>query len=174
MDTPKYINGQGLAPYRDIKYMASDVGRAGCGPIALYNMLHCLGDEADLGDIMRFCSRYGVFSLFGLFGTSLIPLGVYLRKNGYRVGVRFFPGEKTMNRCADRYGAVIINYHWGKGAHFVCASSSDMAGGMYAVYNLSNRSSHEFYMKSLSSLRGNRRFFLPVAVMWAEKKHGRT
>ncbi|MBO4361094.1 MAG: hypothetical protein J5822_09485, partial [Eubacteriaceae bacterium] len=78
MDNDRYINGQQLPPYDTMPFMGHTVGEIGCGPLSVYNLIVARGGEADLDDILRYCEKFPLLSLWGTLGTNTVSLALYL------------------------------------------------------------------------------------------------
>lgn len=132
------INGQGLPPVKDMRYGISNIARAGCGVIAVYNALLLLGNPHRFQDVVAWGDR-GAAALFGLLGTRLWKTKKLFRRLGYTVtAVR---DETLFDRCAQDADVCLFTYWNQKGSirqgmHTVCLQ---YCSGAIDVYNLSNR-----------------------------------
>lgn len=166
----EFINGQDLPPYRNMKYMHYDFGRSGCGPIAVYNLLTALGDTADIEDIVRYCEKYSLLTLNGLFGTSNAAIVGYLKKKGYNVKMRMYPTTENVERATKEKTASILSYFHGKGSHYITLHYNKYGDGRMTAYNSTNKRNSENTFPSMNVYKMNRKVFIPLAVITAEKR----
>ena len=169
MEKDRFINGQMLAPYGSMPFMGHTVGQIGCGPLAVYNLIESFGEDADLDDILRFCEKYPLLSMWGVFGTNTVSLAMYLKKAGFRPRVVMYPTFSVMERIISRHGAGIINYFHGRGAHYICVRKTSFG---YEVYNSANHYSGTRVVRDLRELKRTSKMFLPLSILYpAGPKH---
>ena len=131
------VNGQGLPPVNEMRYGISNMARAGCGVIAVYNALLLLDNPHPLCDVIAWGDRKAA-ALFGLLGTLPWRAKSLFRRLGYTVDA--VKDQALFDRCARQADACLFTY-WNKkgsvrqGMHTVCLQYR--AGGI-DVYNLSN------------------------------------
>lgn len=92
---------------------SSDVN--GCGWIAVFNLLRCLGDPAPHEEIVRALSRHSLFR--GVLGTSPLRVRRYLKRRGHTT--RMYVGQKSAARAAEAIQNGILVYRHSQGWHFV-------------------------------------------------------
>lgn len=131
------INGQGLPPVKDMRYGISNIERAGCGVIAVYNALLLLGNLHRFQDVIAWGNRKAA-AVFGLLGT--LPWGPkrLFQRLGYTVAA--VTDEAFFDRCAQHADVCLFTY-WNQkgdirqGMHTVCLP---YRSGAIDVYNLFN------------------------------------
>ena len=69
MDGDGILNGQGRESLRDLSFGFSNVGRAGCESIAVYNALRMLGLHRPLPEVIRDMEKGGYMRLWGHMGA---------------------------------------------------------------------------------------------------------
>lgn len=161
----EYINGQGLSPYKNMKFMARTVGKSGCGPIAVYNALNALGLKKDFDDIINYYSKHKLINLNGILGTNIFSMAACFKNNGCKCKIYLLPNIKIMERIIKRDKIGIILYRHEKGAHFVCVQYDKYNDKRFIVYNKSNYSPNEYNYDSLVQMSKNNKFFLPVFLI---------
>lgn len=131
------INGQGLSPVKDMRYGIVDVGRSGCGVIAVYNALLLLGNPHRFWEVAAWGDRKAA-AAFGLLGTLPWKARSLFQRLGYAVttvtdGALLDGGAQSADVCLFTYwnqrGSVR------RGMHTVCLQYR--CGGI-EVYNLYN------------------------------------
>lgn len=79
-----FIENQPAPVWREVRIGATDMQRAGCGVIAVYNALVALGEPADLPTLIAGFERDGIM-LAGEFGTDPWRIAAFLRSCGFTV-----------------------------------------------------------------------------------------
>ena len=131
------VNGQGLSPVKDMRYGVSDIARAGCGVIAVYNALLLLGNPHRFCDVIAWGDRKAA-AVFGLLGTLPWKAKKLFRQLGCTVDT--VTDEAQFDRCAQQADACLFTY-WNqkgsirRGMHTVCLQ---YRSGAIDVYNLFN------------------------------------
>lgn len=131
------INGQGLPPVKDMRYGVTNVARAGCGLIAVYNALLLLGNPHRFQDVVAWGDRKAA-ALFALLGTLPWKAKRLFRRLGYTVTA--VTDAAQFDRHARDADVCLFTY-WNRkgrirqGMHTVCLQYRD--GGI-DVYNLFN------------------------------------
>ena len=131
------INGQGLSPVKDMRYGITNIARAGCGVIAVYNALLLLGNPHSFRDVVAWGDQKAA-ALFGLLGTLPWKAKGLFRRLGYTVTA--VTDAALFDRHAQQADVCLFTY-WNrkgsirKGMHTVCLQYR--SGGI-DVYNLSN------------------------------------
>ena len=130
-----YLNGQSMGVLKDMKYGATTLDDAGCGPIAVYNAMRYLGKPMPLQDVMRELETYAA-PIGARFGTSFMLMMIFFWR--HHVRFRIFRRIKKI----DKSNSGIIMF-WTKrpvfsGGHFVFYRRDEE--GKISVYNrYSNR-----------------------------------
>lgn len=97
----------------------SDVN--GCGWIAVYNFLRCMGSRVPPDGVAGALSKHSLFR--GLLGTSPFRIRRYLRRHGYALR-NAFGTKKAADRAADARAGILLYRHSG-GWHFVAFVRAD-------------------------------------------------
>ena len=132
------INGQGLDPIKDMRYGISNIARAGCGVIAVYNALLLLGNPHRFQDVVAWGDQKAA-AAFGLLGTLPWKAKRLFQRLGYTVSA--ITDEALLDSGA-RHADVCLFTYWNqkgsirRGMHTVCLQ---YRSGAIDVYNLSNR-----------------------------------
>ena len=144
MDRRGMLNGQGRDGLRSLAFGWSNVGKAGCEAIAVYNALLALGKPRPLAEIIRDMEKGGYLRMGGHFGAS--PFFKRLMRR-YGAETRVTLPARMSRQAALRAlspGAVFIAVIWNrrflpnKGLHtFTVVYSPDQAGD-WLVYNRFN------------------------------------
>ena len=131
------VNGQGLPPVKDMRYGVSNVARAGCGVIAVYNALLLLGNPHCLHDVIAWGDRKAA-AVFGLLGTLPWKAGRLFQRLGYTVTA--VTDKTQFDRCARRADVCLFTY-WNqrgsvrRGMHTVCLQYRGRAIDVYNLFN---------------------------------------
>ena len=113
----------------DVRYGCRPSCTNGCGWIAVYNLLRCLGDPAPYEKIVAALARHSLFR--GLLGTSPLRVRRYLRRRGYPVA-SVIGKRKVAAAAAGARGGILVYRHSG-GWHFVAFERR--AAGRLRFYN---------------------------------------
>ena len=144
MDSRGMLNGQGREALKGLSFGCSNVGKAGCESIAVYNALLALGRPRPLADIIRDMEKGGYLRMGGHLGAApyFKPL---LRRSGAESRV-VLPGR--LQRDADvrslTPGAVFIMVIWNRrflpnhGLHTFTAVYDPDSAGDWLVFNRFN------------------------------------
>ena len=143
-DANGMLNGQGRAELAKLAFGRSNVGRAGCESIAVYNVLRLLGRPRPLAEIIRDMEKGGYLRMGGHWGAS--PwLQLLLRRYGTVARVVTARG---LQRAADvralTPGAVFIMCIWNrrfmpqKGLHTFAAVYDPRGEEDWVVFNRYN------------------------------------
>ena len=112
----------------DVRYGCRTSDLNGCGWIAVYNFLRCMGARIPQGEIIAEMARHSLFR--GLLGTSPLRVLRYLRKSGFPLRSAF--GVKRAARIAETARSGILLYRHSGGWHFVAFERAD--GGRLHFY----------------------------------------
>ena len=144
MDEKGMLNGQDREGLGAMAFGFSNVGRAGCESIAIYNALLALGRPRPLADIIRDMEKGGYLRLGGHFGAApyFKPL---LRRCGAESRT-VLPGSLKRQAAVRSLtpGAVFIATIWNrrflpvKGLHTFTVIYSPDSAGDWLVYNRFN------------------------------------
>lgn len=143
------VNGQGLPPVKDMRYGVTDVARAGCGVIAVYNALWLLGRPHRLDEVIAWGERKAAV-LFGLLGTLPWKAKRLFRRLGCTVTTVTDPSQ--FDRRARGADVCLFTY-WNqkgsirRGMHTVCLQ---YRSGGFDVYNLFDTSAQAARKASLA------------------------
>ena len=144
MDEKGMLNGQDREGLGDLAFGFSNVGRAGCESIAVYNALLALGRPRPLADIIRDMEKGGYLRLGGHFGAA-----PYFKPLLRRLGAEsraVLPGSLRRQAAVRSLtpGAVFIAVMWNrrylpnKGLHTFTMVYSPAPAGDWLVYNRFN------------------------------------
>lgn len=154
-----YLNGQSLGVLKDMKYGASNLDDAGCGPLAVYNALRYLGRPMSLPKVMRELETYAA-PIGARFGTSAILMMIFF----FRHHVRF----RIIRRIKkiDRSEAGIMMY-WTKrpvfsGGHYVFFKRDE--DGRMTVYNRYSNRDEIYRYESVGEMVPQKRIILTFAL----------
>lgn len=131
------VNGQGLSPVKDLRYGVSNIARAGCGVIAVYNALLLLGNPHRFHEVIAWGDRKAA-AVFGLLGTLPWKARQLFQRLGYTVTA--VTDETLFDRCAQHADVCLFTY-WNKkgsirqGMHTVCLQYRDRAIDVYNLFN---------------------------------------
>ena len=138
------LNGQGREALAKLAFGRSNVGRAGCESIAVYNILRLLGRPRPLAEIIRDMEKGGYMRLWGHWGAApfLRPL---LRRYGAAARA-VSPGglQRSADGRALTPGAAFIMCIWNrrlqpqKGLHTFAAVYDPRGEEDWVVYNRYN------------------------------------
>ena len=165
-----YIYGQGNAPNDSIQLGISNISNAGCGPVAVYNMLISLGLYMSLVDIVKYYSLNGGLTLGGLLGTNSWTAAQFLREQGISVDyhyspIKYDPFENTecnndpnnplqpyvyLDNTIKNAGRAIVQYSYTGplGGHYI-AIEYDRDIDMFIIYNTSWKKDESKQVSSL-------------------------
>lgn len=131
------VNGQGLSPVKDMRYGISDIARAGCGVIAVYNALLLLGNPHCFHDVIAWGDQKAA-AAFGLLGTLPWKATRLFRQLGYTVTAAT---DEALFDSGAQHADVCLFTYWNQkgcirqGMHTVCLQ---YRSGTIDVYNLFN------------------------------------
>lgn len=134
------INGQGLEPYKNMRYGRSTVGKAGCEAIASYNALRLLGREVLFPDVAAqyirlFRNPLRGWGMGGAFGAAPRDIAAFLRRNG----VAFTSARRLKTLLRRLKPGVMIVSFWNRpftaGYHTVAV---EYDGRVFTAYNVTN------------------------------------
>lgn len=109
------------ARMRDVRYGWRTSDRNGCGWIAVYNFLRCMGSRVAAGGVADALSRHSLFR--GLLGTSPFRIRRYLRRHGYAL-LDAAGTKKAAQAAASARSGILLYRHTG-GWHFVAFTRED-------------------------------------------------
>lgn len=143
------INGQGLPPVKDMRYGISDIARAGCGVIAVYNALLLLGNPHRFHDVIAWADQKAA-AAFGLAGTLPWKARYLFQRLGYTVAA--VTDEALFDRYAQHADACLFTYWNQKGSvrqgmHTVCLQYRSGAVDIYNLFNCCAGISHKSTLK---------------------------
>jgi hypothetical protein len=130
-----FIYGQSREPVRAMQIGSRGNGSGhGCGPSAVYNVLHYLGDEASTpASVIRFLDYNGGINLNGLAGTNPEVLTQYIRRAGYAPRIQYLPA--ALDEGIRDAGVSILLYGRMRGGFFVHYAMIRYDGERFHVYN---------------------------------------
>ena len=101
--------------FTDFRYRGMPLSWNGCGPVAVYNLRHFLGQDAPLSQI---CAELESLHRVNMPGpTSMRALRLYLTK--YLPQARETTGREDALRAAEVSAAGVFRYWEGREPHFV-------------------------------------------------------
>ena len=132
--------------YKDMYYGIRSLSESGCGLIATYNVLYHLTKKQDIDfpSIIKFYEKDGII-FKGLFGTSMVAIDDYFKKNGFRTWSSSKKsdydkiGEATDASILTVYNSVDDIF---QGIHFMAITKEN---GKYYVHNNGSNSSKIAY-----------------------------
>ena len=94
----------------DMKYGAYNLSENGCGLIATYNVLHDLTgkDYINFPLIIDSLEKDGII-LSGLFGTSMVAIEEYFKKNGFKT--KFSTKKENYDKLGEECDALILTIY---------------------------------------------------------------
>ena len=150
-------------PKAQWRYGFRSSAATGCGWIATYNALRCLGKEAQPEELIRFYERM-LPLIHGNMGTTILAPAFYFKKNGYLVD--WTARNDRFDEMVRRSDVCILYYRWRKkwklGAHFVALHPSDE--GIIAYNTYKNSKGPDRYGQSLESHLKQRKYFGAVLI----------
>lgn len=131
------INGQGLPPVKDMRYGVSNIARAGCGVIAVYNALLLLGNPHPFHEVVAWGDQKAA-AAFGLLGTLPWKPKRLFQRLGYTVTA--VTDEAQFDNSAQHADVCLFTYWNQKGSvrqgmHTVCLQYRDHAIDVYNLFN---------------------------------------
>lgn len=120
------------ARLKDVPYGCRTSDHNGCGWIAAYNLLRCLGDPATEAELTKALSRRSLFR--GRLGTSPFKLIRLFKERGYQV--KLYLGKKRAAANAAEAGTGLLLYRHRWGWHYVAFTRSG-AGEELRFFNAS-------------------------------------
>ena len=132
--------------YKDMKYGLKTLNENGCGLIATYNVIHFITGDTNINfpAIIDYFEKDGIL-LSGYFGTSIVAISEYFKKNGYQVMKSTKKAE--YDNIGNNMKAFILMVYNDKdditaAMHFMAITKSD---GKYYVHNNGYKSSSVAY-----------------------------
>lgn len=113
----------------DVRYGCKTSDVNGCGWIAAYNFLRCMGARVPQQTVLAEMARHALFR--GLLGTSPFRVLRYLKRSGFPMRSCF--GVKRAAERAQAARAGVLLYRHSGGWHFVAFERAD--GGRLHFYN---------------------------------------
>lgn len=163
---------KGTAPYR---YGSRTSDYNGCSWIALYNLLHQLGDPVEPAEIIDWMERRPPLSglwLRGLLGAYPWAVKAYLRHRGYRVKTTFRQ-KRAAELAAEGLGGIALLVRK-NGAHYVAfvPGGGSRPGEGEAIFHFYNeRQGEERDIRSFSGFwRESRALLGMTMVVMGERK----
>lgn len=146
----------------DVRYGLRMSNINGCGWIAVYNFLRCMGSRVLPDSVARALARHSLFR--GLLGTSPFRIRRYLRRHGYALQSAFGI-SKAAERAAFAAAGILLYRHSG-GWHFVAFVRAD--GDELHFYNaIAGAPNHVETMRTFLSRQNLSKFvwlmYLPEA-----------
>ena len=114
------------------EYRCIDASRNGCGPIALYNILHALGRDADFGALLK--ELDGLHRMHRPGPTAMNAMRAWLRLHLPEMAEH--PGRAAALEAARHSRMGILRYTEEKIPHFV--SFFRREGGGYRFFNVND------------------------------------
>lgn len=154
-----YLNGQSMGVLKDMKYGATTLDDAGCGPLAVYNAMRYLGSPMSLPKVMRELETYAA-PIGARLGTSAILMMIFF----WRHHVRFRIIRRV--KKIDRSHAGIMMY-WTKrpvfsGGHFVFYRRDEF--GRISVYNRYSNREEIYRYDSIGEMLPQNRIIVTFAL----------
>ena len=137
------------ARLKDVPYGRRTSDYNGCGWIAAYNFLRCMGERTSVENVLSALSKR--MFLGGLVGTNPLRLRRYLKKQGYPLHLAL--GKKNTIRAGDGAQAGVVLYRHCNGWHFV-------------TFTRENAGSE---LRFLNASPGNERDIMPMATFLAQR-----
>ncbi len=162
----KYINGQGLKPYSDIKYGLLKFKKNGCGPIAIYNLFQSLDMDIPIEKIKSQLNKFLPLSIGGLLGTSIFGVIYCLKKEGVGLKCRAFPTCNRIEALIKIHKCGILLYFHGKGSHYIAIEYNKNTDNNFSVYNRSNNYPFKSIYPSIKYLHKNGKIFIPMVFLY--------
>ncbi len=136
-----YLINQGVL--RGITYGCKTTRETGCGWIACYNFLRCMGRPEDPVKVAREMERMLLWG--GRLGSHPLAVWWFLRRRGYgfHMALTCRGMERSLGRCKGKRAGIVAYWH-GKGAHYVTfVEDGEGRGGeeirfLNAVYGAEN------------------------------------
>ena len=143
------IFGQGLSPYRELKYGKFSFSFNGGEIAAVYNALLLLGYTPDLRDLIEEFELNKMAVLSGFAGTDPRRLWEFFEGNG----ISYEKITSADNNSTKEGDILVLSYYFNslikplRGIHTVCATVND---GKFTVYNLSDDDTEPAIYESFS------------------------
>ena len=155
----KYIFGQDLYPYNNLKFSGKPVVDVGCGPIAIYNVMKALSKKPYFPDVLNECYLNGLQLLNATWGTNAIKMAKYFDAHNvsYKKTRKFDTWIKNIKE--DKLGIMLFWNAWNKdfklknvknGMHFTMVKYKN---DKYDVYNAYSNSKDIYTCKNLKELK---------------------
>lgn len=147
------INGQGIQAFSQDKLGLSTFARAGCCPIATYNVMQMLGKEITLGQVAdQYMGGPCGCIFFGIFGCGPWNTARFLRRHLGRGKYHGFLKVKKLEE-STKDGDIIIfymmNHRYRLSQGFHCIAGRRRSG-QFELYNVYNNSPHPWRFPTLS------------------------
>jgi hypothetical protein len=123
-----YITDQGSIT--DMRIGDYSVPQAGCGAIAVYNILEMYGKHMDLADVIHELEENGGLILDGKFGTNIYALRDLLHNQGIESQVIMYPDN--LDSKIRMAGGAIISYQDGERYHYIAIEYKE---GKFSIIN---------------------------------------
>ena len=155
------LNGQGRKALEGMSFGFSNVGRAGCESIAVYNVLKILKRPRPLAEVIRDFEKGGYMRLGGYFGAAPY-LGPLLRRCG--AAARLVTPASLRRQAEQRSltpGAVFLMSIWNRrfmpqeGLHAFAAVFDPGPQGDWEVFNRYNSDEHSRRYAELDDILGS-------------------
>ena len=139
-----YIIDQRLVD--DVPYGKFHSDYNGCGWIASYNLLRCMGRDISVDEVCRALEKGSLFR--GLLGTGPFRIRRYLKKSGLHV--KTVLSKKKAAALAPAFLCGMMLYRHSAGYHFV--AFSNQGGGLMRFYNaICGKRNHDKSMQAFLS-----------------------
>ncbi len=110
----------------DVRYGCRLSSKNGCGWIAVFNLLRCLGDPVPHEQIIAALSRRSLFR--GALGTSPLRVRRYLKRRGH--ATRVYAGKKRAILAAGTASSGILVYRHVLGWHYAAFLRAEGGAGL--------------------------------------------
>lgn len=134
------LNGQDTEPFKGIPFGRSNLGKSGCGVLAVCNALWILGYDADLQSVKKWFEKNGLF--FGaVWGVRAKSVAKFLRLQGLTIWEK--PRSSTYDKELERADCAILMYFWRRGkncgGHYVTLKKTEEGVLIYNLYRNSKQ-----------------------------------
>lgn len=166
------LNGQDTEPFKEISFGRSNLGKSGCGVLAVCNALWILGYDADLQSVKNWFEKNGL--MFGaVWGVRAKSVTKYLRKRG--LFVRKKQKGSTYDKELEKADCAILMYLWRRGkncgGHYVTLKKTEEG---VLIYNLYRNSKQTYQFASVDEFlhSGYKKTALRVYFINGKKETG--
>lgn len=152
----------------DVRYGCRLSSQNGCGWIAVFNLLRCLGDPVPHEEIVAALSKHAL--LRGMLGTSPLRVKRYLKQRGH--ATRLYAGKRRAILAAETANSGILVYRHARGWHYAAFLRAE-DGGELRFFNAGVHSGLAMPMEAFLVERNLAPFVLLFVAQQAESAaHG--